>query len=273
MDRGAYIEFNYFASFAAAEERRYDVGELTDRVALVTGAGRRVGAAIAGRLAERGAAVAVNDLDPARAEAVAAEIRARGGTAAAAPADVTDPAAVEGLYDRVAGDLGSVDILVNNAGIPATGISLSTFADSAPEDWAPLVALNSTGVMACTRAALGPMIARGWGRIVTIGSDSARVGDPGMAVYGATKASAAALMRAVAREVGPHGVTCNTLLLGTIRTPEMTDDLHDRLARRYPVGRLGLPEDVAAAVLWLASPASAWLTAQTIPLNGGYAAG
>jgi 3-oxoacyl-[acyl-carrier protein] reductase len=151
---------------------------------------------------------------------------------------------------------------------------MSTFAKSDPASWASMVDLNVYGVLHCTRAVLAEMQAGGWGRVVTISSDSARTGESRIAVYAATKAFGPALMRSVAREVGQHGVTCNSLSLGTV-PPAGGDRLPEdvaKQARRYATRRLGTPQDIAAAVLWLSSDEAAWVTGQTIPVNGGYAA-
>ena len=247
---------------------------LDERVTLVTGGGQGVGAEIARTLAAAGAAVAVNDVDAERAHGVADEIASAGGRAMAAPADVTDPTALAAALDAVRGTFGPVSILINNAGIPATGMSMTTFADSAPSSWSPLIGLNVYGVLHCTHAVLPDMLTAGWGRVVTISSDSARVGDARIATYAAAKAFGPALMRSVAKEVGPHGVTCNSLSLGTV-LPAGTDRPAEdvaRQARHYATRRLGTPQDVAAAVLWLASDQGGWVTGQTIPVNGGYAA-
>ena len=191
--------------------------DLTGRRALVTGAGQGVGAAIADLLAAAGATVAVNDVVVDRAEHHAAELRRVGGDAVAAPFDVTDfdqvTAAVDGL--------GGVDILVNNAGNAGADAwpGMVPFAETSPADWQPFLDVNLHGVLHCVRAALPSMIHGGWGRIVTIISDAARVGEARMAVYAAAKAGAAGLMRSVANEVGRHGVTANNISLGTMRTP------------------------------------------------------
>jgi NAD(P)-dependent dehydrogenase (short-subunit alcohol dehydrogenase family) len=249
--------------------------DLSGRRALVTGSGQGIGSGIATWLAAAGATVAVNDLVPGRAEAQAASIRALGGAAVAAPFSVTDFQAVTAALD----ELGGVDILVNNAGnAGGDGWSgMAPFAQTEPSDWEPFLAVNLYGVMHCVRAALPAMIAGRWGRIVTIISDSARVGEPNMAAYAAAKAGAAGLTRSVSKEVGRHGITANCISLGTMRTPLTEelwaniseDDLKVRL-RDYPVRRPGNPEDVAALVGYLVGSQSGWITGQTIPLNGGY---
>jgi NAD(P)-dependent dehydrogenase (short-subunit alcohol dehydrogenase family) len=241
--------------------------DLSGRVALVTGAGQGVGAGIGEALAANGASVAVNDIDGKRAEAVAASLP---GRAAWVEADVTDPGAVGRMVGEVEDALGPIDILVNNAGLPAEGIRLQRFRDTKPDDWEPLLRLNLYGVLHCTHAVVARMCERGWGRIVTISSEAARQGSGyGLSLYGAGKAGAVGFSRNLAIEVASDGVTVNCLSLGTIHREGVDEE---RLARRYPVGRLGRPRDVAAAVLWLASEEAAWVTGQTIPVNGGSAA-
>lgn len=246
--------------------------DLTGRTALVTGAGQGLGAEIARTLAAHGAAVAVNDLFAERAEAVAAAIADGGGRAVAAPADVTDLDAVRAMVADAAAALGPIDILVNNAGVPPNpSWDLLPFHRTDPTSWSAWVDLNLYGVLHCCHAVVGGMVERGWGRVVTIVSDAGRTGEATLAVYCAAKAAAAGFSRALAKEVGPHGVTANAIALGTLRIPGDPGGINERLARRYPVGRVGDPDDVAPAVLWLASPEAAWVTGQTIPVNGGYA--
>jgi len=248
--------------------------DLTGRVALVTGGGRGIGAATAEALVSRGAAVVVNDLHEDRAADVAQRLRSAGGRATVATADVSDAAAITAAFGAAADELGPVDILVNNAGIPESGVPMSAFADSRPEDWEAMLRLNAIGIMNCTLAALPSMTERGWGRIVTMTSDSGRTGEPQLAAYAASKAAAAGFVRSLSKEVGASGVTCNSLSLGTVLPDDhaMAPEAYERHARRYAVRRLGRPADVAAAVVWLASDEAGWVTGQTIPVNGGYAA-
>lgn len=230
------------------------------RVALVTGAGAGVGVGIARVLAEQGARVVVNDLDPERARETADLV---GGTAA--PFDVTDHRAVHDAVRGIADTVGPVDVLVNNAGIPADGFVPSPFVGSGPVDWARFVDLNVYGVMNGMSAVLPGMCARGWGRVVTISSDAARVGAAmGVSLYGASKAAALALSRHVAHEVGPSGVTVNCLSLGL-----MAGALPEELAAGNPVPRLGQPADVGHAVAFLASDEAEWITGQVLAVNGG----
>ena len=248
--------------------------DLRDRRALVTGAGQGVGRGIARTLAEAGADVVVNDLVLERAESVASEIRTAGGSASAAAFDVTDWAAVRESVERV----GALDIVVNNAGNAGKADSMGfenmrPFVEEDPASWGPFLGVNLLGVMHVTRAALPSMIARHRGRVVTIVSDSSRTGDANLAAYAAAKAGAAGLTRSVAREVARHGITCNSIALGSINQTERPHEDEERdlgwLIKRYPIRRRGLPSDVANLALFLASDLSPWLTGQTIPLNGG----
>ena len=243
---------------------------------LVTGAGQGVGQAISATFASAGAEVLVNDYFADRAEAAAEAIRAAGGAAVALPFDVTDHVAVR---QAVLG-AGGVDILVNNAGNAGTeGFGSPTpFVDTDPDQWASYLGVNLHGVMSCTHAALPAMIERRWGRIITIVSDAARSGGAQMATYSAAKAGAAGFSRAIASEVARHGITANTIALGTMRTPA-TDafwddpamaDRQKSLMADYLIRRPGDPDDIAWMVATLASPRASWITGQTIPVNGGY---
>jgi 3-oxoacyl-[acyl-carrier protein] reductase len=243
--------------------------ELAGRRALVTGAGQGVGRAIALRLAAMGATVSVNDFVAARAEAVAAEVRAAGGRAAALPFDVSDLTAVRAAV--AAG--GSFDILVNNAGNGGSAgwRGIAPFAETDPADWTPTIGVNFFGVLHCTHTVLPAMIAGGWGRVVTIISDAARVGEPTFAVYGAAKAGAAGLTRTVARENGRYGITANNVALATVVPPGSDEpDRAEQRLKNYAIRRFGTPDDVAGLVGYLAGPAAGWITGQTYPVNGGY---
>lgn len=242
--------------------------DLSGRVALVTGAGQNVGAGIAWKLAERGAAVAVNDLDGERAERVAAEIVGAGARAVAAPFDVTASADVERGVAAVVEALGPVDILVNNAGVPE-GMDLQPFRGTDPALWARYIDLNLYGVMHCARAVVDGMCERGFGRVITISSGAGQVGVPiGIAAYGAGKGGAISFMRHLALELASSGVTANSLALGLMNHSGDADTTR-ALAASVPVGRLGTPEDVGAAVAFMASDEAAWITGQTLGVNGG----
>jgi 2-hydroxycyclohexanecarboxyl-CoA dehydrogenase len=239
--------------------------DLTGKVALVTGAGRGVGAGIAQSLAACGATVAVNDLLPERADATAVAI---GGLAV--PADVTDDRQVQSMVAAAERELGRVDILVNNAGVPAEGAPSVRFREMSRDDWHRYLDLNLYAVLSCTRAALDGMCDRGWGRVVTIISEAGRTGQPpGLTIYAAAKAGAAGFTRVLAREVGRHGVTANCVSLGTIDN----NPIRDEVLRATPMRRYGTPDDVGAAVAYLASDGAGWVTGQTLPVNGGYFTG
>ncbi len=241
--------------------------DLSGRVALVTGAGQNVGAGIARTLAARGAAIAVNDLYEDRARSVAEAIGKEGGRAIAAVFDVTDPRAVEQGITQVEEALGPIDVLVNNAGVPEQ-MELAPFRRLEPERWNAYVDLNLYGVLSCTRAVLDGMCARRFGRIITISSGAGQAGvGLGISLYGASKGAAISFMRHLALEVARDGVTANCLALGLMENGASEET--GALARSVPVGRLGTPEDVGAAVAFLASEEASWLTGQTIGLNGG----
>jgi len=248
--------------------------DLSGHRALVTGAGQGVGREIATTLAQAGAEVLVNDLVLERAEAVVAEVEDAGGVARPAVFDVTDYDAVVATF----ADGGPVDILVNNAGNAGRATTmgredLANLVQTEPSDWEGFIKVNLYGVMYAVRAALPAMIDAQWGRIVTVISDTARVGETHMAAYSAAKAGAAGFCRSVAREVGRHGITVNCVALGTMNTqgiPPEEDQIAEQLVKRYVIRRRGLPRDIAAMVTFLASPAAEWITGQTYPVNGGY---
>jgi 3-oxoacyl-[acyl-carrier protein] reductase len=245
------------------------VFDLTGKVALVTGAGQGAGAGIAASLARQGASVAVNDLVERRALETARRIAGNSGRAVAAPFDVTDAKAVTAGIETVEQRLGPVDILVNNAGVPP-GMGLVRFREMDPAEWSRYVDLNLYGVLHCTRATIDGMCDRGWGRVITISSGAGQIGlSIGVALYGAGKGGAIAFMRHLALEVARSGVTANTLTLGMMESAAGSGEA-EGLAEMVPVGRLGRPEDVGAAIVFLASEEAGWLTGQTIGLNGGW---
>lgn len=244
--------------------------ETDGRVALVTGAGQGMGVGIARALAEQGAAVGVNDVEPGRAAVVADELTAAGLVAVAVPFDVTDADAVTDGVAAAEHALGPVDILVNNAGVPA-GMTPMRFREMPHEAWARYVDLNLYGSLHCIRAVVDGMCERGWGRIVQISSGAGRTGIAfGVSLYGASKSGIEGFVRHLAVEVARNGVTANCLALGLMANTAGTDErLLGAMTAGIPVGRLGTPEDVGAAVVYLASSEASWLTGQTIDLNGG----
>ncbi|MFE8013881.1 SDR family NAD(P)-dependent oxidoreductase [Streptomyces antibioticus] len=242
--------------------------DLTGHVALVTGAGQNAGAGIARALAAQGAAVAVNDLRAERAEATCAEIEKADGTAVPVPFDVTDLDAVRQGVAQARHLLGgAVDILVNNAGIPAD-MGYGPFREIEPGRWRGPVEINLFGAMNCVHAVLPGMREAGWGRVVQISSGAGRTGlTIGVSLYGAGKSGVEGFIRHISQEEATAGITANCLALGLMQSaggPGIAG-----IAEGIPVGRLGRPEDVGAAVVYLASPEASWLTGQTIDLNGG----
>jgi 3-oxoacyl-[acyl-carrier protein] reductase len=256
--------------------------DLGGQIAFVTGAGQGAGRAIALALAHHNAGgVAVNDFVAERAEAVAAEIRALGVPAAAAPADVGDHASVQSAMTAAAAALGPVTILVNNAGNagPDTQMRASPlFWETGPQEWDRYLRTNLQGVMNCCHVALPGMVKAGTGRIVTIVSDSGRVGEAKLVAYSAAKAGAAGFVRSIAREAGRFGITSNAISLSTLEPPlpepARTEFLGSERAKthvaRYVIRRFGRPDDVANMALFLCSDAASWITGQTYPVNGGY---
>jgi NAD(P)-dependent dehydrogenase (short-subunit alcohol dehydrogenase family) len=244
--------------------------DLTGRVALVTGAGQGVGVGIVRSLAAQGATIAVNDVVGERAAAVAASVVAAGGRAIAAPFDVTDRAAVESGIDELAAGLGPVDILVNNAGnAGAPGMVVEQFRAMDPDVWARFLAVNLYGPLHCTKAVIDGMCARGWGRVITIASEAGVEGTAlGISIYGAAKSGAIGFMRHLAMEVARTGVTVNAIAPGLMGVQEISARTR-KMADAIPVGRLGTPEDIGAACIYLASDEAAWVTGQTVNVNGG----
>jgi 2-hydroxycyclohexanecarboxyl-CoA dehydrogenase len=252
-----------------------DLLRLDGKTVLVTGAGQGVGRQTALHCAGHGATVVVNDFHAERAEAVAEEIRAAGGTARARGCDVTD-------YDEVhamVAAAGPVDVLVNNAGNAGPvqdPMQLALpFWETQPKEWEPWLGTNFYGVLNCARAAVPGMVERQRGRVITVISDAGRVGEPHLAVYSAAKAGAAGFSRALAKAVGRFNVTVNCVALASMRTPGVataTDnaELVKSMLRSYVIRRLGAPDDAAALILFLASDAAGWITGQTYPVNGGY---
>ena len=239
--------------------------DLSGRTALVTGAGRNIGAGIAKGLASHGAHVVVNDYFADRAQATADEIIAAGGSAVPSVFDVTDLDAVTAAVAEV----GVIAILVNNAGLAGpTDMKAEQFRDMDPADWQASVDVNLYGVMNCCHAVVDAMCERGWGRVITVSSAAGTHGvNIGVAPYSAGKGGGLAFTRSLALEVARSGVTANTLALGLFERKNR--EISEHFARAVPVGRTGRPEDVATACIWLASDEAEWVTAQTIGINGG----
>lgn len=249
------------------------MADLCGKVALVTGARRGLGRAMAIAMARAGAEVAVNDIADgvAEAEAVAEEIRALGRKALVVPADITDGAQVREMIDRVAAEAGGLDILVNNAGIIRDALLLRM----TDEAWREVLEVNLTGTFLCTRAAARHMTKHG-GAIVNISSVVGVVGNIGQANYAASKAGIIGLTKTCARELAPRGVRVNAVAPGFIRsqmTERLPEQVRERMLSQIPLARMGTPEEVASVVVFLASPAAAYLTGQVICVDGGMVMG
>lgn len=243
--------------------------ELKGQVALVTGASRGIGRAVARLLARDGAAVVVNYRQQAEAAAsLVAEIEAGGGTALAWQADVANAGACVRMVEGVVARFGRLDILVNNAGTALEKLLLDT---ELPE-WERLLAVHLTGMYACTRAALPHMISRRYGRVITISSIWGVSGGAGEVAYSTVKAGQNGFTRALAREVGSAGITVNAVAPGAIDTDmnrDLTGDALQAWLDQTPVGRMGTTDEVAAVVRFLALPATGFVTGQVWSPNGG----
>ncbi|MEU9129421.1 2,3-dihydro-2,3-dihydroxybenzoate dehydrogenase [Kitasatospora sp. NPDC048540] len=251
--------------------------ELAGEVALVTGAGQGIGAAVARALAARGARVAAADLDPAGIERLAA---GSGGAVSAHPLDVADPAAVEAAVARIEGELGPLTVLVNVAGILRT----APVVDLTDQDWADTFAVNASGVFHVSRAVAGRMAARGRGSVVTVGSNAAGVPRVGMAAYAASKAAATMFTKCLGLELARSGVRCNVVSPGSTDTAMQralwSGDERAAAARviagdldsyrvGIPLGRIADPEDIAEAVVFLASDRARHITMHDLYVDGG----
>lgn len=240
-------------------------------VALVTGASRGIGRAVALQLAADGCAVAVNfSSNQEKADEVVAEITSSGGSAVAVRADVGDEDAVRAMFAEVEDALGKVTVLVNNAGITDDGLILRMGS----EQWDRVITTNLRSVFLCSKAALRGMIRAKTGRIVNISSVSGVSGNPGQANYAASKAGVIGFTKSLAKEVGSRSITVNAVAPGFIAT-DMTDALGDevtgRAAEQISLGRLGTPEEVASVVGYLASDGASYITGQAIVVDGGLA--
>ncbi len=245
-----------------------------DRVTIITGSGSGLGRVLAHRFAAEGAAVVVADVVGQRASAVADEISESGGRSLALTTDVTKAADVEAMVGVVRDEFGPADILVNNAA-KATD---ADFLDLSEEAWDEDVAITLKGSFLCSQAVLADMTKNGSGVILNISSVNA-LAYYGNEAYSAAKAGILNLTRSLAVRYGPSGVRVNAIAPGTLKTPawekrrKEDPDVFERVARWYPLGRIGEPEDVAGAVLFLASDAAAWISGAVLPVDGGLTAG
>lgn len=241
---------------------------LSDKVAIVTGAGRGIGRAVALRLASLGAAVVVNDVEEVGANETAAVISSAGGRAAVVLADISQSAEATRLVEEAVSLFKGMDILVNNAGITRDGLILRM----SDEDWDRVLNINLRGAFLCTRAVLKYMVRQRWGRIVNISSVIGRIGNAGQANYAASKAGLIGLTKSVAKEVASRGITVNAIapgLIATAMTQKLGDALKQEILKQIPAGCFGSPEDVAHVVAFFASPESAYITGQVLNVDGG----
>jgi len=239
--------------------------DLTGKSALVTGASGGIGAAIAHALHDAGAVVGLSGTRVEPLEALAAELGAR---AHVLPCDLGDKDAVEALPKAAQAAMGGLDILVNNAGITRDQL----FMRMSDDDWSQVLDVNLTSVMRLCRGVVRPMMKARWGRIVNIGSIVGTTGNPGQVNYAAAKAGLSGMTKSIAQEVATRGITVNMVSPGFIATPmtdKLTEDQKADLAARIPVARMGTPAEIAAAVLYLASPEAGYVTGTTLHVNGG----
>lgn len=247
--------------------------EASERVAIVTGGASGIGYAIAERLAAEGCAVVVFDRNAEAGEAAASKIAATGGAAAAMAVDVTDRERIGAGVREVEQELGAPTVLVNSAGLDG----FDKFLDITPETWERVIAVNLTGTFNCCQAVVPSMIDARWGRIVNISSSSAQGGQPLMTHYVAAKAGVIGLTKALALELGPKGITVNTIPPGFIDTPMLRASERkgrlgegvDHHAARTPVRRVGRPEDIAAMCAFLVRDEASYVTGQVLGVNGG----
>ncbi|MEY2412091.1 MAG: 3-oxoacyl-[acyl-carrier protein] reductase [Acidobacteriaceae bacterium] len=241
---------------------------LSARVALVTGASQGIGRACALKLAESGATVAVAARNREKLDELVHEIAAKNGKAIAYPVDVGDEEQVKSAFKSAIGELGKIDILVNNAGITRDQLVMRMKR----ADWDSVLNTNLTSAYLCIQQVVGSMLKQRWGRIINVSSVFGQTGQAGQANYSASKAGLIGLTMAIAREVGSRGITCNAVAPGfieTAMTSGLSEDLKQSALKMIPLGKIGVPEDVANAVAFLASEEASYITGHVLNVNGG----
>jgi NAD(P)-dependent dehydrogenase (short-subunit alcohol dehydrogenase family) len=254
--------------------------QLQGKVALITGGARGIGFGTAQRLASEGVRLAIADVNGSAAEEAARQLRASTEVVSVA-ADITRADEVKRMTDTVVDAFGRIDILVNSAAV----LDDKLFLESTPQDWGRVMGVCLHGAMLTLHAVLPGMVERGYGRVVCLASDSARVGQARLSYYAAAKGAVIALVKSVAQEVGNRGVTLNVVSPGATNTPlriEREESLKQQMGeekyakrvktvlRMYPTGRLGEPDDIASAITFLVSERASWITGQVLSVNGGF---
>jgi 3-oxoacyl-[acyl-carrier protein] reductase len=267
MSRGA-INVHDIESVRSGSER-YDVYlPMSNRIAFVTGAARGIGRACAVALSGAGFRVGCGDRETAGLEETANEIRSRGDEAYVVAMDLSSPDSIKEALARTAKEFGRVDVLVNNAGITKDGLAMRM----KKEDWDAVIGINLTGTFLCTQQVIPGMLKERWGRIINIASVVGQSGNPGQANYVSSKAGVIGLTKCLAQELGSRNITVNAVAPGYIDTPMtagLPQDVKDAMMAKIPLARLGKPEDIAAAVRFLASDDASYVTGQVLGVNGG----
>lgn len=245
--------------------------EFEGKVAVITGAGQGIGKGIALRLAKDGANIAVVDINPETSSAVVAEIKKMGRKAIFVNTDVSNSGQVKKMVEQVVKELGTIDILVNDAAYVKGGSG--GFLKETEEYWDKVIAVCLKGVILCSRYVLDVMIPKQSGRIVSISSDAARMGQSGEVVYSSTKGGIIAITKSLAKEIARYGIRVNCIAPGATETPAIPQgnpEMREKIIKGIPLRRMGQPEDIAGAVAFLCSKDADYITGQVLSVSGGY---